>query len=412
MARISTRFRTILTVAVVAAAFLGGVLIGPSVWTAIDALNAPRPDRLRLAMVDFAALPGWQQDPLTGFLPAFIRSCAIFAKLPDDREVGPDGRLGRASDWKDVCRDAATVHDEAQMRVFIETRFQPVSILNNDQPTGLFTGYYEPQLRGSLQRDATYTVPLYGVPDDLVMADLGAFRPSLRGVRIAGRVVGHRLRPAETRTEIERGAIDGKAVPLVWVDDPVDAFFLHIQGSGRVQLADGGTIRVGYAGQNGHAYAAIGKYMIEMGALTQSEVSMQTIRAWLDTNPDRVAEVFATNPSYIFFRKLDVSDPELGPPGAQGLPLTPGRSLAVDRRFHGLGIPVWLDASAPTGPDGAGELFRRLLVTQDTGGAITGPVRGDIFWGFGPRAAEIAGRMKHEGRMFLLLPRQVAERLN
>ena len=196
-------------------------------------------------------------------------------------------------------------------------------------------------------------------------------------------------------------------------DDPVDAFFLHVQGSGRIALAGGGELRVGYAGSNGRAYVSIGRALIERGAIAREDVSLQSIRAWLAAHPDEAAGVLALNPSYIFFRVLDgAMDDEDGPLGSQGVALTPGRSLAVDRRFLPLGAPLWLDIMAPAAEPGAPDRrVRRLVVAQDTGGAIRGPLRGDLFWGFGAEAESVAGRMKHQGRYFLLLPRGVAERL-
>jgi membrane-bound lytic murein transglycosylase A len=243
-------------------------------------------------------------------------------------------------------------------------------------------------------------VPLYRKPDDLVMVDLGEFRENLKGERIAGRVIDGRLRPYEDRTRIEGGALKGRDLEMVWVDDPVDAFFLHIQGSGRITLEDGSVMRVGYAGQNGHPYIAVGRELIARGVLTKENVSMQSIREWLHANPGEASGLMNKNPSFVFFRPLDGE----GPLGAQGVALTPGRSLAVDRSFVPYGLPVWLDAQDPL--DGAARV-RRLMVAQDTGGAIRGPVRGDVFWGHGADAELRAGRMKSPGRYYLLIPRTV-----
>ena len=247
-----------------------------------------------------------------------------------------------------------------------------------------------------------YTVPLHGRPADLVTVDLGAFRHDLEGRRIAGRVVDGRLRPFESRAEIVAGALDDKAPVLAWLDDPIAAFFLHIQGSGRIVLAEGGELRVGFAGQNGHPYVAIGRELIRRGAIARERISLQTIRDWLKRNPDQAAEVMAVNRSYVFFHVLE----GVGPVGAQGVVLTPGRSLAVDRRYLPLGAPLWLEARAPAPqPESPDRPLHRLMVAQDTGGAIRGPVRGDVFWGHGPDAEAVAGRMKHQGRYYLLLPR-------
>ncbi len=235
------------------------------------------------------------------------------------------------------------------------------------------------------------------------MVELGLFRPAWRGERIGGRVEAGQLKPYATRAEIERGALAKRDLELFWVDDPVDAFFLHIQGSGRIRLPDGAVARIGYDGQNGRPYVPIGRILAERGALARDDVSMQTIRAWLAAQPGEAAALMDENPSYVFFRELTGE----GPVGAQGVVLTAGRSLAVDRTFLPLGVPLWLDLDDPK--EGNGKL-RRLVVAQDTGGAIRGPVRGDLFWGFGPEAAERAGMMKDRGTYYLLLPRDVAAR--
>jgi membrane-bound lytic murein transglycosylase A len=245
-------------------------------------------------------------------------------------------------------------------------------------------------------------VPLYRTPPDLVTADLGLFRPAFAGERIAGRVDGTALKPYAKRAEIERGALAGRGLELVWVDDAADAFFLHIQGSGRVTLEDGSVVRVGYAGGNGHAYTAIGRELARRGVMAPEDVSMQSLRAWLANNPDEAQALMEVNDSYVFFRILEGE----GPLGSQGVVLTPGRSLAVDARFLPLGAPVWL---ATTDPVDAARPLRRLTVAQDTGGAIRGPARADLFWGHGADAAERAGRMRQEGELYLLLPRALGD---
>lgn len=367
----------------------------------------PLPPRLDLAPVDFADLPGWTEDDPSPALVAFRRSCAAFAAQPADRPLDPDAPFaGVVGDWRGVCAAAPEAGSgAAAARAFFRDHFLPFAASDRGEAHGLFTGYYEPTLRGSRRRHGAFTVPLHTRPPELVEVDLGAFRDELRGQRIAGRVVADRLVPFAERRAIAGGALGGRALELVWVDDAVDAFFLHIQGSGRVELDDGTTMQVGYAAQNGHPYVAIGRVLVERGVMSLDEVSMQSLRAWLAEHPEEAAEVMAANPSYVFFRRLDGG----GPLGAQGVELTAGRSLAVDRSFHPLGMPVWLDASAPSAVPGEPDLpLRRLLVAQDTGGAIRGPVRGDVYWGPGDEAAEIAGRMKHSGRMWLLLPRPLA----
>lgn len=336
--------------------------------------------------------------------------------MADDTALGPAGMARTARDWRAPCAALAEVpaDDDAAARAALERWFVPFAATNNGNPDGLFTGYYEPELRGARARGGRYTVPLYGRPADLVTVDLGQFRDELKGQRIAGRVRGGALRPYPTRAEIEAGALrdvareDGAALELVWVDDAVDAFFLHVQGSGRIVLEDGSVIRVGYAAPNGHPYVAIGRELVARGVLAREQVSMQSIRAWLAANPDQAHALMNRNPSFVFFRQLPApASPADGPLGSEGVPLTPGRSLAVDRNFLAMGLPVWLDAEDPLDPR---RRVRRLLVAQDTGGAIRGPVRGDVFWGFGPDAAERAGRMRSAGRYWLLLPREAAVR--
>ncbi len=406
--------RKISRVLALSGAVLAGVLLGlfagPELRQYYADLTAAQPDQLSLTRVSFADLPGWRGDDLEGFAGALIRSCHVIKAQKPDRLIGPKGRFGRAGDWDAVCRQAATLPEAASgqtVRSFVEREFIPLAVRNHDRAQGKFTGYYEPELRGSLRREGAYQVALLGAPADLVSVNLGAFNPQWRGQRIAGRVAGGKLQPLQPRAEIAAGALTNETLELLYVDDPVDAFFLHIQGSGRVRLEDGRVIRLGYAGQNGHPYVAIGKNLVQSGALARENVSMQTIRAWLEAHPGERDSVLAGNPSYVFFRVLDGGDPGLGPPGAQNVPLTPGRSLAVDADFHALGVPMWLDTVAPQGDKTAP--LQRLMVAQDTGGAIRGPVRGDVFWGFGEQAAQTAGRMNSDGRMFILLPRAVAE---
>ena len=387
--------------------FVLGVLAG--LLGACADLGMKKDAPLTWKPVSFAALEGWAAGDHARALAAFRRSCEPVLAQDPAKPLGGDAALyGTAGDWQPACNAAAEA-DPATARAFFEDLFAPVALRAGRKAEGLFTGYFEPELKGARARAAGFETPLLARPGDLVTVDLGAFREDLKGKRIAGRVRGGRLEPFETRAEIE-AAPEAVADPLVWVSDPVDAFFLHIQGSGRVVLEDGAVMRVGYAAQNGHPYTAVGRVLIEEGALTRETVSMQTIRAWLAANPGQAAGLMNENRSFIFFSELDIADPDLGPLGAQGVPLTPEASLAVDRAHHALGVPMWLQGEAPTGVAGAAEPIRGLFIAQDTGGAIRGPVRGDVFWGFGPRAAEIAGLMKHEGRLFALLPKPLAAR--
>lgn len=367
----------------------------------------PPPDRLDLAEASWGALPGWHADETAAALPALRRSCAVWRQRPAGDAVGTAGVAGTVADWLPLCDAVAAVPagDHAAARATLERLARPVAVTNRGEATGLFTGYYEPTLRGSRTRGGPFQIPLYVRPPELVQVDLGRFREDLRGRRVAGRVVDGELLPYHDRSGIDEGALAGRGLELVWVDDPVDAFFLEIQGSGRVELAGGGTLRVGYAAQNGHPYTAIGRELVARGAMPLEQVSMQSIRDWLAANPREAVEVMRVNASYVFFRELTGE----GPLGAQGVALTPGRSLAVDPRFLPYGPPLWLATTYPAAAPGEeGAPLQRLMVAQDTGGAIRGPVRGDVFWGPGDEAAEIAGRMRQEGRLWLLLPRTVA----
>lgn len=366
----------------------------------------PSEPALRLQAISFAELEGWQQDDPGAALEAFQRSCARLATRPDAQRMADDPAMVPLAGSLDAWRGACGAADDAppnQAHAFFEDWFQPYLVTDRDEAQGLFTGYYEPLLHGSRRLGGAYTVPLYRAPDDLIRVDLGRFKPELSGQAIAGRVDGSQFVPYYARAEIDAGALEGRDLELVWVDDPIDKFFLQIQGSGQIQLDDGARIRVGYAGQNGHQYHAIGRDLVALGAMTIDEVSLQSIRDWLIAHPEQADAIMARNGSYVFFRERPELDPADGPVGAQGVPLTAGRSLAVDPRYIPLGAPVWLDASAPW-PEGEGPL-RRLLVAQDSGGAIKGPVRGDVFWGSGARAEAIAGRMRSQGRYVVLLPK-------
>jgi membrane-bound lytic murein transglycosylase A len=286
-----------------------------------------------------------------------------------------------------------------EARRFFEAHFIPYEISGDDGREGLFTGYYEPLLNGALEKKPPYLIPLHARPDDLVSVNLGDFKPDLKGETIVGRVTEGKLIPYFRRAEIEGGALAEQDKEIVWVDSAVDAFFLHIQGSGQVKLEDGSVLRVGYAAQNGHPYLAIGKALIERGALSRDNVSMQSIRAWLEAHPDEAPDVMNLNASYVFFQPLEGE----GPLGGEGVALTPQRSLAIDRKKIPYGVPLFLDAEEPEG----GPRLRRLMVAQDTGGAIRGAVRGDYFWGAGEEAARKAGLMKSKGNLYALLPKGV-----
>jgi membrane-bound lytic murein transglycosylase A len=362
------------------------------------------PDRMVLAPLDYDRLPGWSADESARVLPALLKSCARITRLPPDRSVGFEGVGGTAADWLGACGAAARVAegDHQGVRALFETWFTPWQVTGDGKADGLFTGYFEPEIRGSRQRQGRYVLPIHGKPSDLVTADLGRFRPDLAGEQLVGRVENGRLAPYPTRAEIDRGAIDGKAPVVAWTDDPVDLAIMQIQGSGRVRLDDGSVIRLGVAGTNGHKFLGIGKVMKDEGKLG-ADSSMPAIRAWLKANPEEGRAMLARNPRYVFYGLNAGTD---GPLGTEGVALTPERSLAVDPRFVPLGAPVWLDTTDPSGRP-----LRRLMMAQDTGGAIKGPVRGDVFWGAGEAAFQAAGRMKSPGRLVVFLPRERSPRL-
>jgi membrane-bound lytic murein transglycosylase A len=343
--------------------------------------------------LSFADLDGWASDDQSASLEAFRRSCVRILALEDETPLDPktDATIyGTAGDWRSACEAAAHVAPGAgAARGYFERWFQPVRLSGGN--ASLFTGYYEPEMHGSLRRGGPYRTPVLAMP------------PSFAAMRAAGE-------PLPTRAAIEdmiaAGKLDADRLALVWLDDPVDAFFLHVQGSGRVRLEDGRVMRLAFAAKNERPYTSIGKLLIERGAIPKDEVSMQTIRAWLEAHPSEIRPLLRQNDSYIFFKRLDDGiDPALGPPGAEKVNLTPGRSLAVDRSLHPLGSLYWLDTTVPVAHREDIAPLKRLVVAQDTGTAIRGLQRGDVFWGFGEDAAEIAGRMKQPGELIALLPR-------
>jgi len=345
------------------------------------------PARTAFVAGTFADLPGWQRDDLRAAWPAFQSSCAV---------------IGKRAEWKEVCGIARTVDagDERAVRLFFETFLVPHRVIAADgADSGLVTGYYEPLLRGSRKQTGAYQTPLYKVPDDLLTLDMGALYPELKGKRLRGRLQGRKVVPYASREEIARAGFKGKE--LLWVEDSVEAFFLEVQGSGRVQLDTGETVRVAYADQNGHPYKSIGKWLIEQGELTPEQASAQGIKAWIAGHPTRKQELFNANPSYVFFREEKLPDPNVGPKGSLGMPLTPQRSVAIDASQIPLGVPLYLSTT-----QAASDIpLQRLVMAQDTGGAIRGAIRVDFFFGFGTEAAENAGRMKQRGEVWVLLPR-------
>lgn len=371
------------------------------------ARQAYPPIGISIYPTSFSALEGWHEDDLDGALAAFRVSCGAIMRAPPDKPLGRDGIAGTPADWRGPCEAADQVPPEpAARRRFFEDWFTVFAVQGRRSDEGLFTGYYVPLVPGRMTPGDEYRVPLHGRPADLVSVDLSLFRPSLAGERLAGRVESGQLKPYPARAAITRGALDGHGIELVWLADPVDAFFLQIQGSGLIKLPDGKLVRVGYAAQNGRPYTSIGRLLVARGHLALEEVSMQSIRAWLAANPKVRDEILNANASYVFFSLQDTP----GAIGSQGVPLTAGRSLAVDRRHIPMGVPIWLE-SRPADNEAVEPTLRRLLIAQDTGGAIRGAVRGDVFWGAGDEAGELAGAMRHRGRYFALLPKPVGARL-
>jgi len=361
---------------------------------------------LSMLPIAFKDVPGWKADHHSQALPVFLRSCARLRKQPPDQAMGPRTEMGTVAQWTKLCDDAKVIRpgNDTEARYFFESRFLAYGVFGDGKSAGLITGYYEPELRGAWKADARYRYPLYALPKDLVSADLGGFDDKWRGEQIAGRMIGKRFVPYQSRAEIETGALAGRQLEIIWVDNPIDSFFLHIQGSGRILLADGSHVRVGYAGRNGRRYTAVGRELVGAGVLRLKDVTMPTIRQWMEANPVAGQALMRKNQSFVFFRVLQGN----GPLGAQGVVLTPLRSLAVDRRFLPLGAPLWLVTTDP----GTKPLkpLRRLVVAQDTGSAIRGVVRGDLFWGHGNKAGDKAGIMKQRGRLYLLLPRTAASK--
>lgn len=338
---------------------------------------------------EFAYLAGWDQDNHAAAFTSFQRSCSSWRQQPADRLLAGIFELGRVADWQKLCGIAVRRGEEKH---FFEQWFKPYAVEDTGRFDGLFTGYYQPELHGSFRKTARYRYPLYGLPKDLIKRD-----------GITGRMQKGKFVPYYDRAEIIGGALAGQGAELLWVDNDIDAFFLEVQGSGRIVMDDGSVQGVSYAGKNGRSYYAIGKTLVDSGEISREAISMQTIRAWIERHPEQGRQLMLKNESYVFFKLADVS-PFEGPKGAMAAPLTAGHSLAVDKTYLPLGVPLWLDAEHPAG----NQRLRRLVMAQDTGGAIKGVIRGDLYWGEGEQAGEMAGPMKSRGRYFLLVPKHIA----
>jgi membrane-bound lytic murein transglycosylase A len=343
----------------------------------------------------WAMLPDWPTQDLAASWPAMQQSCRALRYKPV---------------WLPICAAAAKVdsNDAAALRAFYETWFRPYQVFNPDgTDTGLVTGYYEPLLKGSRKHSKRFAYPIYAPPDDMLEVDMSDLFPQFRGQSVRGRLQGKRVVPYFNRAEIDAGLATAlKGHELFWVENPVELFFLQIQGSGRIELEDGTRVKIGYAEQNGHSYASLGRKLIDMGELKPEEASMQGIKNWAEKNPERLFVLLGQNPSYVFFREMP--DTLSAPLGSLGVPLTNEYSIAVDQHIIPLGVPVFLATTQPN----SSEPLNRLMFAQDTGGAIRGSVRADFFWGFGEIAAVKAGSMKQSGKMWVLFPKGGEPTLN
>jgi len=351
---------------------------------------------LHLQKSNFSQLPGWQQDNLQQALPALQKSCEKVLERARYRDPNTDARA--TYQWRKACEVVLSESDNrsnAQIRAMFERYYQPWLVTSAGSSQGLFTGYYEPTIKGSLTPTSEYRVPLYGRPTNLVKVN---HRYRLN--------TAHGYVRLPSRAEISNGPALKSTPVIAWIHSKVDRFFLQIQGSGSITLPNGKQVLLGYAGQNGWKYYPIGAYLVNSGALSANNVSLQTIKAWLNAHPDQAQRVMNMNPSFTFFRVLNTEQPV----GAEGIPLTPQRSLAVDPHFIPYGTALWLNSYYPIVNNGQiqpGKPLQRLMVAQDTGGAIQGPIRGDFFWGSGDQAQWYAGHMQMPGQYWVLLPKGI-----
>ena len=353
---------------------------------------------------EWTDLDGWVDDDHAAAFATFLSSCRGLAVKPQPLPEMTDVALA----LREVCRtaEASVPLNDAAAREFFEQNFRPIRISKLGKTDGFLTGYYEPIIEGSRVPTAEFHAPLYRRPPNLVASGwrkLGDAFPS-RGVKV-GRRVGRRfIVPYYTRAEIEDGALNGWHLEICYLRSEADVLFAQIEGSARIRLEDGSILRVNYDSYNGWPYTPVGRALLDRGIMTAKEMSMQRIRQWMAANPDEAKEIRRQNNSYVFFRVADLANEE-EPMGAEGVPLVPGRSIAVDRLLHAYGTPFFIEADLPIANSRVATKFRRLVVAQDTGSAIVGPARADIYFGAGDEAAAIAGRIKNSGRFFMLLPR-------
>lgn len=334
-------------------------------------------DNLSLTKISFEQLPGWDDADVKKSLIAFQNSCNTFLKQKPSHPVGSKHILLRAGDWRPACQAAVSIEavSEAKARDFFEKWFNPIKFEQKTQ--GLFTGYYMPQFKGSLKKTKTFKTPIYGLPKDL----------KLNGIY--------------TRAQIDNGILKKKAPVIAWINSPVERLSLEIEGSGVIKLPGGKRIYLGYAGENGAPYTSIGSLLIKQGIMTKDNASKDAIKRYFDNNPSKLNSIMRQNKSFVFFE--DLKQPIAL--GAQGMALTPGYSLAIDKKWIPLGAPLWLTTTKPDLYKENKREFQRLMIAQDTGGAIRGLMRGDIYWGTGKKAAFLGEQMKNKGRFWLLLPK-------
>ena len=366
------------------------------------ALKIPNSQLEPLAWSD---LGGWAEDDHMAAFKTFMDSCrAILPRSNPVREAGP-----MFSALQHVCRRARAymASDSEKARGFFEINFRPVRIATLGEAAGFLTGYYEPIVEGSPTWSEEFQVPVYRRPSNLIPGGRRRISDGFPNKGLVGRKLGRKnIVPYYDRGEIEEGVLTGRNLEICWLKDPIDLLFIQIQGSARISMPDGSIIRLNYAAHNGHPYSAVGRFLIENGAIAREEMSMDRIRRWMEDNPDDAKEIRRKNKSYVFFRVPALSSTE-EPKGAQGVSLTPGRSIAVDKALHIYGTPFYIEAELPIESGQPTTKFRRLMIGQDTGSAIVGPARADLYFGAGQDAGKIAGRIRHPGRFAMLVPREL-----
>jgi membrane-bound lytic murein transglycosylase A len=354
--------------------------------------------------VAWADIAGWRDDDHLAAFRTFRTSCKVISA-----RTGPPGDKALSGSLREPCRaaKAADIADNARARAFFQQYFEPLQISRLGEDSGFVTGYYEPVIDGSRMRTDVYNVPVYRRPSNLFVRGYNQESVGLPNKGEVFRKIGRRkLVPYYDRAQIEDGAIAGRGLEICWLKDQTDLLFAQIQGSARVRLPDGSTIRINYDAHNGYPYTAVGRVLIDRGIIPKDQMSMQKIREWMEQNPDGAKEVRRQNRSYTFFREVQLSDKDEAV-GAQGVPLTPGRSIAVDKSLHVYGTPFFIEGELPIESERSKTPFRRLMIAQDTGSAITGPARADLYFGAGADAGRISGRLRHNMRFVMLVPKSL-----